>query len=372
MLSKFSATNFKGFGTEIVFDLNKHKSYEFSTESVKDDVLKNIIIYGENGSGKSNLGLAIFDIVSHVVTNNDTNKTLYSHYLNASANHNKIAEFSYEFIFEGHLIEYKYGKKDLDTLVYEDIKINNEQFAFINRELSSKATINAVGAESLKKDFGQNQISIISYIRNNAILDTENIQNRVFLKFIEFIQGMLFFRTLRENNYIGLEKGAKDVSADLIKNIDEFQMFLDDAGLNLTLTTLEYNDEKKLGIKFPNKTLPFFDIASQGTISLALFYYWFHRLTIDNKISFVFIDEFDAFYHHSLAKSIVNKLKNTEPQIIITTHNTSIMTNDLLRPDCYFIIKNNTAITPLSESTSKELREAHNLEKMYRSGAFNA
>lgn len=48
----------------------------------------------------------------------------------------------------------------------------------------------------------------------------------------------------------------------------------------------------------------------------------------------------------------------------------SVMTNDLLRPDCYFLIENN-AIKDLSVSTDKELREAHNLEKMYRAGKFN-
>lgn len=37
----------------------------------------------------------------------------------------------------------------------------------------------------------------------------------------------------------------------------------------------------------------FFKIASTGTRSLALFYYWYIRM---KNASFVFIDEFDAFY----------------------------------------------------------------------------
>ena len=55
---------------------------------------------------------------------------------------------------------------------------------------------------------------------------------------------------------------------------------------------------------------------------------------------------------------------------ILTTHNTSIMSNEILRPDCYFIMKNDS-IKPLSKTTMKELREAHNLEKMYKAGVFN-
>ena len=54
----------------------------------------------------------------------------------------------------------------------------------------------------------------------------------------------------------------------------------------------------------------------------------------------------------------------------MTTHNTSILTNDLLRPDCYFLMKKDI-IRSLSKRTSKELREAHNIEKMYKAGSFD-
>lgn len=57
-------------------------------------------------------------------------------------------------------------------------------------------------------------------------------------------------------------------------------------------------------------------------------------------------------------------------QIFTTTHNTDLMSNDLLRPDSYFSHKNNS-IKAISELTEKELRQAHNLQKMYNAGAFN-
>lgn len=46
------------------------------------------------------------------------------------------------------------------------------------------------------------------------------------------------------------------------------------------------------------------------------------------------------------------------------------MSNELLRPDCYFIVQNNQ-IKNLSSLTTKELRMAHNLGKMYKAGAFD-
>lgn len=89
------------------------------------------------------------------------------------------------------------------------------------------------------------------------------------------------------------------------------------------------------------------------------------------EASFVFIDEFDAFYHFDLSMNIIRKLYTiTNVQIFTTTHNTDIMSNDLLRPDCYFIINNNK-LKSIATSTEKELRKAHNLQKMYKAGAFN-
>ncbi|MEH7112248.1 hypothetical protein V7124_07675, partial [Neobacillus niacini] len=44
--------------------------------------------------------------------------------------------------------------------------------------------------------------------------------------------------------------------------------------------------------------------------------------------------------------------------------------NNILRPDCYFKLHNHT-LTSFSNLTVKELRKAHNLEKMYRAGSFN-
>ena len=88
------------------------------------------------------------------------------------------------------------------------------------------------------------------------------------------------------------------------------------------------------------------------------------------KEQFVFIDEFDSFYHHELSAAVVEQLKKIKSQVILTTHNVSVMSNEILRPDCYFVMSK-TEVSPLYLKTSKELREAHNLGKMYKAGSFN-
>ena len=46
------------------------------------------------------------------------------------------------------------------------------------------------------------------------------------------------------------------------------------------------------------------------------------------------------------------------------------MTNKIMRPDCLFILSSRGTLTALCDATERELREGHNLEKMYISGEF--
>ena len=63
MLIRFEVENFKNFKNKIVLDLSNTKGYEFKENLVKNNVVRSGVIFGKNASGKSNLGLALFDIV---------------------------------------------------------------------------------------------------------------------------------------------------------------------------------------------------------------------------------------------------------------------------------------------------------------------
>ena len=84
------------------------------------------------------------------------------------------------------------------------------------------------------------------------------------------------------------------------------------------------------------------------------------------------MDEFDAFYNYELAENVVKILKMKYPdcQVVLTSHNTNLMTNRIMRPDCLFILSK-YGLTPISRATARELREGHNLEKMYIGGEFS-
>lgn len=369
MLTKFKVSNFKSFDKDFVLDLTETNGYNFNSQCIKNGIVNNALIYGHNGVGKSNLALAIFDIIEHL-TDRNKNDNEYSIYLNAY-NNSETASFYYEFLINSTKVVYEYKKTDHKTIVYEKFLISDKEFAFIDRSVSNNAIINFKGASTLKTEISNNNLSLLKYIKNNSELD-QNFDNEIFQDFFKFIEGMLFFRSLQNNYYLGIESGAKKVSEDIIEknNVENLQLFLNEAGIDCKLKSLELDDRKILAFDFNGKLIPYNNVASQGTKSLILFYFWFQRIREKDKVSFLFIDEFDAFYHHELSALIVKELMKTGVQFILSTHNTSIITNDLLRPDCYFLMNKKT-IRSLSKSTSKELREAHNIEKMYKAGSFN-
>lgn len=369
MLRKFRVSNFKGFGENFEFDFTNVNGYEFNKECVRNGIVNAALVYGHNGVGKSNLGLAIMDIVAHLTDKNIV-ESAYLPYLN-SASVSKIASFYYEFEFDGHLVIYSYDKLDLRITIKEKLSIDGRIVAEINRVESDVAVINLEGTETLNKVITNKKLALIKYIKFNSQLN-DNVENSVFLKLYSFVESMLFFRSLDRNLYLGFESGGHSIQDGIIErgNIQNFQDFLNSAGVECKLAVLSENDREVIAFDFNGNFVPFFDIASTGTVALAAFYFWFQRLREDNQVSFVFIDEFDAFYHHSLSAIIVEELKKTGVQFVLTTHNTSIITNDLLRPDCYFLMDKHE-IRSLSNRTSKELREAHNIEKMYKAGSFN-
>ena len=65
--------------------------------------------------------------------------------------------------------------------------------------------------------------------------------------------------------------------------------------------------------------------------------------------------------------SIIQSFENM--QSMVTTHTVTLLHTECTRPDCAFVIENGN-INNLSNLTGRELREAHNIEKLYRANEF--
>lgn len=363
MLTKFAVTNYRGFKDRIELDLSNPNGYEFNEFAIKDGLVKDLMIYGPNGSGKSNLGYAIFDIVNHLTQKNKQSNP-YGNF--SYAWNGKPVLFEYCFVFDGVNMRYNYSKNGQGTLVTESLTAGDsvlfdrrEGHIMINEALFSLQ-------QSVKDDLlaQANNVSLISYLRNVFPMAKEDPINRLF----EFVDNMLWFRCLQDRGYIGFEVGTTSLEEYIIDQglVDDFASFVN-AVSNQNLVFDKPNPgEKAIFCLIEGNRIPLSSIRSTGTDSLELLYYWLSKLS---SASFVFIDEFDAFYHYELAFEVCKRLFEQNCQVILTTHNTALMTNDLLRPDCYFLI-DGKQVKPLNKCTLKELRSGHNLEKLYRGNGF--
>jgi hypothetical protein len=187
---------------------------------------------------------------------------------------------------------------------------------------------------------------------------------------MSFVDRMLMFFSLDQNGYQGLIVGHGDATQSIIQagKLEDFKRFLSGQGLDYDLIAADVNGGQRLYCRYNGTEVPFMSVASTGTRSLTFFYHWYIMMS---EASLVFIDEFDAFYHFELAERIVSMIRDLEgPQVFLTTHNTDLMSNDLLRPDAYFYLRNGS-MDSLDRISEKELRSAHNLQKMFKAGSFD-
>jgi len=367
MLKKFEVENFKGFKNKLVFDLTA-REYEFNKSIVKNGIVNKAIIYGKNGIGKSNLGIALFDIISHLTDKQRIPINYIQNYINLDSR-DKYAKFTYVFQFDDDEITYSYSKANMDYLIEETLVFNGKTVLSYNYFDTRKRFIDKDLSKNLFVNLVDNRLSITKYLYNNTPTDNDSL----LFKMMYFVDNMLWYRGLSEgNNYCGFTNGGASLIDTLyvFNKKDEFEDFLRENGINYKLSWKNVNGFHELMVDFEGgRSTPFVTIASTGTMSLLLFFHW--KTMSFNKVSLLFIDEFDAFFHYESAETIVRLLsKNKNFQTILTSHNTYLMKNELTRPDCCFIMTENK-IASLFNSTDKEIREAHNLEKMYTNGAFN-
>ncbi|MDE6065837.1 MAG: ATP-binding protein [Duncaniella sp.] len=370
MLKKFKVKGFTSFENELVFDLSSPNAYAFLPECVRDVVVRAAVIHGKNGVGKSNLGLAIFDIFEHL-TDFKIEESLYRTYINANLPDNEaMAEFEYTFGFEGQNVVYSYGKTSLHNIAYERLMIDGNEIIHSDRRVDTSFSCTLPGTESLRTTLSDSSISVLKYIKANTERDSSP-ENKAFDALFDFVSRMLYFRCLNFNTYIAEPPKNNNFLTDIIEagKVKEFETFLHECGIECNLDVEGDGKLRTIVNVYGSKTYPLSEVWSTGTQSLSLFFCWTMRMQM-GKVSFLFIDEFDAFYHYSLSRTVIRYLRGITPiQFAVTTHNPATITTSLLRPDCYFIM-DKSGLLPLSARTNRELREAHNLEKMYKADAF--
>lgn len=362
MIKRFSVTNFKNFRDTCTLDLSRIRDYSFNAHLIKNNLVNKALLYGKNGSGKSNLGFALMDITTHLTDNlrNPAN-CLFS--LNGDCA-SKTMRFRYEFDFNGKEVVYEYEKNENMVLMEERIYVSDE--LVFSYDYSSNRMDN-----HLPELDGLNRQALLTRNMNNSVIKSiygfsANLPEDSPIRLInEFASGMLWFRSLGSYEFMGTTNTIENVDQYLASDpevLKGLQSFLSDCGLSYELHAISDISGKRVYAHFANQDYPFFSIASTGTKSLCLFFYWMDKMK--EHLKFLFLDEYDAFYHFNLSQGILRRV-NSDPsfQAILTTHNPYLADNAIMRPDCYLNIKNGK-IRSFADSTNRIIREGNSLERM--------
>lgn len=367
MLKSFAVKGYRNFESELKLNLDCAHDYQFNTDAVEGKFVKCGLIYGRNAAGKSNLGLSIADIqsnMSRITPGIITDYRGQTNFLNGNTCANEVS-FKYVFHLNGHDYTYKYEKDQRRMLLHEKLLHDDKVLFDYDHRTGQFNQLYAegFGGTTLTWNFNDREISILGYISNNIPKDQLNGLYDLY----DFITHMLLF----ENGAIT----AGHVSAEslvvhllTLNLVEEFSAFLEHFGIEEEVVVEDSpSGNPELYFKYRNRLVNFADNCSSGISALLSLFVMVEEF----KPSFVFIDEFDAYYHHDLAKQVIEYLKQCNcRQVLCTTHNTDLFSNEVLRPDCLFVMTSSKILSAV-EATERELREGHNLEKLYKAGEFN-
>ena len=380
MLRKFSLRNYKNFGDEIKIDFGSVAGYQFSTDCITDGLISKMLIYGRNATGKTNLGKAIMDIESTMFGGPGYMEN--GVFLNADSEEDS-ASFSYIFDFDEMELIYQYSRFSNLELRDEELVINgvsifrcdffNEEYHFDNLKCVDAETANVErylqvleGGEETEGVI-EPKLPFLRWLISNVALKNDSI----LIRLANYVRRMVMITVGNEMPYRvrRMSKAFYD-SLEKQERLKDLEDFLNAMGIECRLILEKLPDGQKELYFAHEKLVPFYENASSGTLALVDLY----RRLIPKvwDASMIYLDEFDAFYHYEMAENVIKFFKKKYPrcQMIMTSHNTNLMTNRLMRPDCMFILSRRGTLTALCNATTRELREGHNLEKMYISGEF--
>ncbi|MEI0564173.1 AAA family ATPase [Brachyspira pulli] len=395
MLVSFSAKNYKSFYDEVTLDMrievNDSNREEIENNpfvyKINDDYISKLcILYGHNGSGKSNLLDAIkylFHINSY--QDDDINQHYKKLFIKNMIYGNKEdIKFSLEFYYNNNLYHYEIVHNT--DIKYELLKENNN----IIFEREENSIINGINLLKNKEGI-PNNITVITYL--NSVNSYKSIIENYRMAFItNFIFPLLNANeNYTESLFFQLDKVYYALDTSNSWNIYKKLISLADVGIDNIKVIENTNSKENNGYmenylrKNKYKLISihkdyeddFRKIESDGTKNYAI--NLFSMLVCLRNSSLSVLDEFQGVQSELLElvislfqKNMFEDLDNPTAQLILSTHDTNLMClkNTLLN-HYWFLNKEDNKSELYCAADFEDLKK-EDLEKEYKRNSLKA
>ncbi len=412
MLIEFSVSNYKSFGKKQTLSMepvsNKKDSEKEDNkftaqinavgQKLKNvELLKSAVIYGANNAGKSNLLKAMNDFCSIVRSGMLSRTSEWITYSDSSQAFlldddflDKPSEFTMVFIL--HNIKYSYSiTTDFKEIISEEL---------ISFPKGSEKILIYRNQDTKQLKIGQRSKMITDSVHSRSLILTTavrlNTDSKILSDVFSYISSSISCRGEYLNEGIGPEESMNDSirsAAGLIElgNKNLKKIFINTIGEGIIDIKTKMIAPIKKGNIFPDYKIKLvrknkdgkkieFDLLENESLGTKKLFALLDVLDLLTRMSVIVIDELDSSIHPKLIESIVQYFhsKETNPkntQLIFTTHNASLMGNniDIFRRDqIWFVDKgydNNTELYPLTDYYT---RKGADFADYYLSGKYGA
>ena len=439
MLIEFSVSNYLSIKEVITLSMvasNAVKELESPTEGVnnvfwdksnKNKYLKSAVVYGANGSGKSNLLSAIGFYRRFILSSSNDRQAddeiMTIPFLLSTETENKSSSF--EMIFIIGAIRFRFGfevtKKNVTsewlfgfdtensnkestyfTREYQNIKVSNRNFKE-GKGLENNARPNALFLSTVAQLNGEVSNKIQNWLKTNINV-ISGLDDATTAYTIGRFQEQEEFRKKIINFFKLINLGIEDIKMEepVLDNLskilppkredEKIASLIQELQKELKDRMKKGGDTREISInafhkKFDeaNKLIDTialdFELESRGTQKLfSLLGPWFDTL---EKGKILIVDELDSRLHTKLTTELLkifqSGINTKNAQLIFASHDTNLLRNDLLRRDqIWFTEKDDKGSTDLYSLVEYKINQATSVrndasfEKDYLIGKYGA
>ena len=375
MLIGFTIQNFRSFLEETSLSMiatsdKEHRAFNVISTS-HDDLLKNILVYGANASGKSNLIHALYYMQKMVGSSMDVQtehiKNCQPFTFREGAK-SLPTKFEISFLLEG--VVYDYGFDILNGQISREYLYKKDKRRTLVFERTApvydsiRLTPDMADVEPLKKN-----------VRGDVLFLTwaAYANNKLAIQIVNWISNKLVIFNSDTQKATNGKNSINEFMMNFVKKADGDIIGMKYSSNELLSSHNMYNQDWN---KTKTVDVPFANYSSDGTKRMYELSDAFNKALAGSSV--IVIDEMDLHLHPALVRhliTLINSIENNpnNAQLICTTHDVLLLDEDIRRDQIWFVDKDEHSVSNLySLSDFKDVRKNSDILKRYLLGVYGA